>query len=113
MSIHGATNRAHTGNPEAPVPASPTPLVMVFESQTKTISLIFQGQRGTQISLMRNSGHSTLDPAAKGQAKQKAHRNPKEQCPIRTHGRSSLVRAKQSKPGRGSAMQHEKLCRQL
>jgi hypothetical protein len=30
--------------------------VMVFESQTKTISLIFQGQRGTQTSLMRNSG---------------------------------------------------------
>jgi hypothetical protein len=29
---------------------------MVFESQTKTISLIFQGQRGTQTSLMRNSG---------------------------------------------------------
>jgi hypothetical protein len=30
---------------------------MVFESQTKTISLILQGQRGTQISLMPNLGH--------------------------------------------------------
>jgi predicted transposase YbfD/YdcC len=29
---------------------------MVLESQTKTISLILQGQRGTQISLMPNSG---------------------------------------------------------
>jgi hypothetical protein len=46
------------------VPASPTPLVMVFESQTKTISLIFQGQRGTQISLMPNSGHCRTDRAA-------------------------------------------------
>jgi hypothetical protein len=43
------------------VPASPTPLVMVFESQTKTISLIFQGQRGTQISLMPNSGLADSD----------------------------------------------------
>jgi hypothetical protein len=29
---------------------------MVFDSQTKTISLIIQGQRGTQFSLMQNSG---------------------------------------------------------
>jgi uncharacterized protein len=47
------------------VPASPTPLVMVFESQTKTISLIFQGQRGTQISLMPNSGRVSRYPMAR------------------------------------------------
>ena len=34
----------------------PHPLVMVCESQTQTISLIRQAQRGTQISLARNSG---------------------------------------------------------
>ena len=30
---------------------------MVFDSQTKTISLILQGQRGTQTFLMPNSGY--------------------------------------------------------
>jgi hypothetical protein len=29
---------------------------MVFDSQTETIPLILQGQRGTQIILVRNSG---------------------------------------------------------
>ena len=38
------------------MPTSRTPLVTVFESQTKTISLILQGQRGTSNYLMRNSG---------------------------------------------------------
>ena len=35
-------NWPHTGNRAAPVPASRTPLVMVLELQTKTISLIFR-----------------------------------------------------------------------
>src|SRR5271165_1927443 len=46
----------HTGSPGRPVAACRTPLVMVRESQTQTISLIRQGQRGTQIFLARNSG---------------------------------------------------------
>src|SRR5271157_6223394 len=49
----------HTGSPGRPVAACRTPLVMVRESQTQTISLIRQGQRGTQIFLARNSGHRT------------------------------------------------------
>ena len=38
------------------MPPSRTPLVMVFESQSKTICLINQGQQGTSIFLMPNSG---------------------------------------------------------
>jgi hypothetical protein len=36
--------------------------MMVFDSQTKTISLILQGQRGTQIFLMPNSGWTFAAP---------------------------------------------------
>ena len=42
------------------VAASRTPLVIVLASQTKTISLILQGQRGTSAFLTRNSGHSKM-----------------------------------------------------
>jgi hypothetical protein len=38
------------------VAASRTPLVMVLDSQTQTISLILQDQRGTQLFLAPDSG---------------------------------------------------------
>jgi hypothetical protein len=40
------------------VAASRTPLVMVLDSQTQTISLILQDQRGTQLFLAPDSGSS-------------------------------------------------------
>jgi len=42
------------------VPPSRTPLVMVFESQSKTICLINQGQRGTSIFLTPNPGTTNV-----------------------------------------------------
>src|SRR5271168_1654713 len=41
--------RLHTGTPAHPVAASRTPLVMILDSQTQTISLILQDQRGTAL----------------------------------------------------------------
>src|SRR5208337_3377427 len=55
-SGHGSTGRPRTGNRAALVPPSRTPLVMVFESQSKTICLMNQGQRGTSIFLTPNPG---------------------------------------------------------
>src|SRR5208282_6284736 len=54
------TNQPRTGNRASPVAASRTPLVMVFESQSKTISLIIQGQRGTSVFLMPNGGQAVV-----------------------------------------------------
>ena len=52
-------------SPEPPVAASPTPLVMVSESQTQTLCLILQDQRGTRPVLARESGQPSSLPASR------------------------------------------------
>ena len=60
-SAHAATNHIRTGNRAVPVTTSHTPLVMVFESQSKSISLMNQDQRGTETILKPNPGRRRLN----------------------------------------------------
>ena len=53
--------RPRTGNRADLVPPSRTPLVMVFESQSKTMRLMNQGQRGTSIFLTPNPGGQSAE----------------------------------------------------